>query len=448
MCKAIKLALVFALISHVESEGQYYYLSGQRETLTIDSSKILTKFKTEIRPQDYDSILRSFEGVAGLIISAYTIDDFQVCSLITSNKYAELFHCLDTSASVSLVAPYYLIDDSLPLVIGETICCKFKETTSNHTIDSIIDVNALENADSVQYSDNYYFLKVTEASPGNALEVANSITESNFAIYAVPNLRPPVEQLSYRVYDYFVPEQWQIREVIGRWDTATAWDITLGDSNTIVAVLDDGFGWHYEIPDSERLQGYDFGEQIADDDPTPWPETAHGNACAGIIAANHTTDSLQSGQIRSGIVSLAPDTKLLPVKIFYLGLFGPTLQDTHRLREAFIYACTTGAAVLSCSWYLAPKYDPALMLDGMLYCIQFGRNGKGSIIVSASGNGGTNRIYYPAASWMSLAVGAIDSNDVLWGYSSHGDSLDVVAPSSDTGWNAEGVYSLDQVGAL
>jgi subtilisin family serine protease len=53
---------------------------------------------------------------------------------------------------------------------------------------------------------------------------------------------------------------------------------------------------------------------------------------------------------------------------------------------------------------------------------------KGVLIVCAAGNDGRRRLSYPARYASNIAVGAVDQEDTLAGFSNRGENLDVVAP--------------------
>ena len=57
--------------------------------------------------------------------------------------------------------------------------------------------------------------------------------------------------------------------------------------------------------------------------------------------------------------------------------------------------------------------------------------GKGAIVVAATGNQGCACVLYPAAYSSALAVGAVDTHDVLRSYSNTGPEVDVVAPGTN-----------------
>jgi len=56
------------------------------------------------------------------------------------------------------------------------------------------------------------------------------------------------------------------------------------------------------------------------------------------------------------------------------------------------------------------------------------RNTYGVIVVAATGNDGVNRVSYPAAYPINVAVGAVDVNDTVASFSNRGTNIDITAP--------------------
>jgi len=426
------------------ANDEYFYSGGQRESLQIDSTKCLIKFSQDIPPESYDSILSGIYGIEGTIQNAQVLDDFFACSLSVGIDYAALMAALAGTEGIDLFNPFYLMHDSIDFVVGQTFCCQFFDNISAGTIDSLNLVYKVEVEGADQFVHNNFLLKVTDSSPGNVVEIANIYYETGFAVFSLPNTRPEIEWCGKQACDYFISSQYNIKGIIGRWDTATAWDITAGDSNLIVALLDEGFAWHFEVPSTRLAPGYDFGE--LDADPKPPDSSAHGMLCGGLIAAENSWDTVKTDY--SGIASVAPNVKIMPLKIVkdYM-LFGEyILADWYRIAQAFDYARTNGASVLSCSWGQSKPGATTALDNAISRAYNLGRGGKGCIIVCGSGNEGGG-IIYPASNSLTISVGANKSNDSIWSYSSHGPGLDVVAPSGDIGWAGD-LWSLDQIGQL
>lgn len=449
MCVRLTLIAIAVIgtLSSPQLNAQYYYLEGVQTPLTIDSTKCLLRFSPEFTGEKADLVLDLYPEIIDMLASPYTLDTFVLCTLQDVEDYHQFLSDIAESQHFDFAEPYYVIDDSTPFVVGMTICCQFAEDAASNQIDSLLEHYHLAIAHEVSLSKSY-LLALTQESPGNALEVANALFESGLTRYAEPNLRPHLFTDGYRAYDFFIPEQWNIINIIGNYDSTSAWDITTGDTSVIVAVLDEGYDWHEEIPEERMVMGWDFGD--LDSDPTPWDSSVHGYACAGLIMANHTIDSNYQGYIITGIVSMAPNVKQMPLKIFMnstqQGYHMPS--STYNIGDAFRFAYEHGADVISCSWHLLRKGWPfGPVKTAMAEAIQYGRGGKGCVIVCASGSQGYSTINFPASDTAALAVGAIDEQDSIWSFSNYGESLDVVAPSGDGGWYT-GIYTLDQMDEL
>jgi tetratricopeptide (TPR) repeat protein len=145
---------------------------------------------------------------------------------------------------------------------------------------------------------------------------------------------------------------------------------------------------------------------------------AHGMACGGIIAATQDNNT--------GISGIAPNSKLMFLKISDAwGKF--TTPDIEA--QAFDFARVNNADVISCSW--GGGTPTAILNDAINRAITQGRDGKGCIVVFASGNNGSI-ISYPGNLPDVITVGAIDRNNNIWSYSNIGPELELVAPSGTT----------------
>jgi subtilisin family serine protease len=227
----------------------------------------------------------------------------------------------------------------------------------------------------------------------------------------------------------------------------SVWDFAGLTDSVVVAVIDDGVTTHTgELPSERVLPGYDFGQSTPGPSPAPGPYQGHGMACAGLIAATHYVhQTMKSGPDVTGIISIDPHVKVLPVKI--ADDYG-TIATPSRQAEAISYAWQHGAAVLSNSWGSAVYFDAVVVaIDS---AATYGRSGLGSVVVFASGN---DAITYPdsippyACHPLTLAVGASDPFDDRIYFSMYGDELDLLAPGSMVCYQGD-IWSLDQVDDL
>ncbi len=197
-----------------------------------------------------------------------------------------------------------------------------------------------------------------------------------------------------------------------------AWDITKGDPNVLVAVVDTGVDYtHPELKDKVVL-GYDF----ANNDPDPADDNGHGTHVAGIIAAA-TNNGI-------GVASVGFNTRVLAVKV--LSANGSGYYST--VAKGITYAADNGARIINLS--LRGTVSSAILQDAVNYAWN-----KGVLVVAAAGNDGSDAPSYPAAYPHVLAVAATDWNDAHWSLSNYGDYIDVAAPGV-------GIVSTDWAGGV
>ena len=191
----------------------------------------------------------------------------------------------------------------------------------------------------------------------------------------------------------------------------TAWGVTQGSSDLIIAVVDTGIDLDHPDLDCTVSNGADkivSGFNFVDDTNNPDDNYGHGTHVAGTIAAC-TNNGI------GGAVS-APNVRLMPVKVLNSSGSG-SYSD---VADGIIYAADNGAKIINLS--LGGSASSDVLEDAVAYA-----SNKGVLVIAASGNANTG-IYYPAAYSQVMAVGATDSNDVRASFSNYGTGLDVVAP--------------------
>lgn len=93
--------------------------------------------------------------------------------------------------------------------------------------------------------------------------------------------------------------------------------------------------------------------------------------------------------------------------------------------NAINWAWQNGADVINMSLTCDPDDK---MTDAIKNALTKGRNGKGCVVVAASGNQGQSSVGYPANIEGVIAVGSIDRNGVHTSDANYGKNLDFVAP--------------------
>ena len=211
---------------------------------------------------------------------------------------------------------------------------------------------------------------------------------------------PPTQSEVLILNDPYLDEQWALSQI----QMSELWQITTGNSEILVAVLDTGIDRNHE-----DLKGKVAVEINFTDSLTPGDVYGHGTHIAGIIAA--------SGDNGTGIVGMAPDSRLINVKI---------ADDKGRCQASavargIIWAVNNGANVINISVELE---KPSLELES---AVNYAWS-RGVVIITAAGNEGSQSPVYPAYYENCIAVAAIKQDDNLAPLSNHGDWVDMAAP--------------------
>ena len=223
-----------------------------------------------------------------------------------------------------------------------------------------------------------------------------------------------------------------------------AWEITKGDTNVVIAIIDTGVEWSHpdlaaniklnrkEIPRNvvdddnngyiDDYRGWDFGGLNNSPDNDPREDYSPSNGYHGTHVAGIASAVTNNG---IGIASLGFNSKILCVKAS-----SDIRRDMHGYPfilygfEGIKYAADNGAKVINCSWggYSASAYE----LEIINYAIS-----KGALVVAANGNEGKLDAFYPASYPGVLSVGWLQStSDVISSAANYGMTVDVFAPGS------------------
>jgi subtilisin family serine protease/uncharacterized protein (DUF2141 family) len=227
-------------------------------------------------------------------------------------------------------------------------------------------------------------------------------------------------------------------------DAPEAWDITTGNSNVIIGVIDTGIAYDHsdlaanmwtnagEIPndgidnDGNGLVDDVFGYDFHDDDSNPIDPDGHGTHIAGIIGA--------VGNNNSGVTGVMQRVKLMALKA---GGEDNNLPD-NAIFEALEYAIQKRIRVINAS-FTRPGRCSKAEYDELSRA-----NDNGVMVLAAAGNNNTsndNTLQFPAGYSVDtspdcgpalpnvISVAAIDENGDKAGFSNFGaTSVQIAAP--------------------
>lgn len=285
-------------------------------------------------------------------------------------------------------------------------------------------------------------------SAEEAEQIAAQLSLSPEIEYAEPDYILQPHTLTPNDPEY--SEQWHYFDTYGI-NLPQAWEITRGNSNVIVAVIDSGHRPHPDLQ-SRIIGGYDFvtdPSRAGDGDGRDPDPTDPGDFCDGSRSSWHGTHVAGTiGAVTNnglGVAGVTWDTRLLSVRV--LGRCGGALSDlidairwAAGLEVAGIPRNTTPARVLNLS--LGGGFACSSSLQEAIHEI----NAAGAIIVVSAGNSNAPAsTEAPASCEGVITVGATNRYGVRSFYSNYGPLIDVSAPGGDL--MDGGVLSTDNAGA-
>ena len=230
-----------------------------------------------------------------------------------------------------------------------------------------------------------------------------------------------------------------------------AWDLTVGDPATVIAIFDDGVSLTHPDLTANLLAPYnhpdDWDAQLeasftASGGSDYYYLSGHGTGCASVAAA--------SGDNGIGMSGVCPGCSIQPT-LFWdpasgsdgLPTSGGFMAGDEAVAAIYVGLVDLGASIISNSWGLGgedPQFEgsvgsyPDLATvtnDAFNYAEANGRGGLGTLIVFAAGNSNMDIADDPYTGHANVVgVAAVDDQGLKSYYSSYGSNVDVAAPSS------------------
>jgi len=455
MKKVFKMIILFLILTFTSllPAQHLYYSDGSLFPLSISNSIITVKFRQNVSVTQQTGYLQILSQIDSKKEKRGLPANFVGLPIKSSIDVNQFIQILRKSNLFEAAFPAYSTKEQEDILMYNEFMVRFKSTVS------VIDIKAFSSRHNVNIIEiskvepTQYTFSWTPASDGNPLEMANMFFDSLDCEWATPDFLIQGSFFDVIPNDTYFSKQYYLHntgqepipgEGSGLSDTdidaPEAWEISLGSANIVVAVIDQGVQSHPDLPASRILPGYDYAGynqtfnnppnnpiSPPDSDPSPDGNEAHGMAVAGIIAATHNS---------VGIAGIAPNCKILPVKIMdFRGAF-PSIS---RVADAVDFSWQNGADVINGSWgyYTANPNNPlyTAIRDAVNRALNQGRSGLGTVCVFAAGNFAerlNSYVAFPANMPGVLAVGAIDKSNNIQYYSPQDTDIDIVAPSGIT----------------
>lgn len=214
-----------------------------------------------------------------------------------------------------------------------------------------------------------------------------------------------------------------------------AWDLTVGRDNVLVGVYDGGINWDHDDYSedgsnswaSSRVKGgWDWVNGVHASSSTTMDLDGHGSACAGIIGAIRNNDRGVAGVAGGNGAISQWGVDLYAMKISQMNNFISESVIANSITEgatSFNGSYGYSLNVMNHSW------GGGNMGNALRDALRYSYRNK-VVLSCASGNSGTNTVYYPASArdeWV-LKVGANNQFGNWANFSTTGNNIDFVAP--------------------
>ncbi|GAB4329589.1 MAG: hypothetical protein Kow0074_26120 [Candidatus Zixiibacteriota bacterium] len=451
---AVSVSLLFSATNI--SAQEYYYDLDSIWYVSPSNSKIAVQYDSSYAQPQLAAFLGNHPCLDDQVTPSYLHRGFQIFTITSGCSYATASADVLSDSVVFRALPVYVVDvDNAEFKVTDLIDVQFDEDLSTDSCHNLLEAYGLHFVDSSKYRHNLWVCALDDTIMTSPLPYGNSLHELEQTEWACAHQYAAPELQSDPTDSYFA-HQWNLKNAGQNGgtpdndiDADSAWLVPLTDSSFKVAILDDGFTAHIDLPSARLESGYDFFYQ--DFDPSPYTDQNHGMACMGILAATMGD---------TGISGVSGSSKIIPIRIFNdVGVS----TDTIRVADAIRYAATR-ARIISNSWGY-PGVSPIVhvanairdVVNGAGAGLQGPQGTFGCVMLFAAGNyaddpGGPTSVIFPANMPEVIAVGAIDNQAYKWDYSCYGEPLDLVAPS---GWDgdpygnmsmASNLWTIDQMG--
>ncbi len=433
----IVIGMMFSPSANAQSREQIsYYYKGEKVYYPVSYDRLI------IEPIPGRSFAELKKSIAKLI--AIAEDSLQAISysnqvLVKFGKNVRKAEAvaaitkLKSSPDLLYVRPVFKNESGQYVSYGRAFIVKLKKSVSFSRVQELMDRTGCTLVKKYPFQEDIYILAAGKQGGYDGLAMANLFYESQLFEYAEPNKSTYDVKATAPPNDPLYDLQWahnntgsaaQYNGTPGvDMKILQAWDITMGNPNIKIGVIDEGVDLTHPDLQANLLQGFNGFTMTSNpgDGGYTYTTDAHGTGCAGIVAA------IANNGI--GVAGVAPNCKIIPAV-----LFGANIPFTDVSAAAcFDYVRLQGADVISNSYVTGLS---SVIDDAIDRAVTLGRGGKGCIVFFASANANSS-VSAIASNPQVIAVGGISMcgerksptscDGDLWG-ANYGKGLDVVAP--------------------
>jgi len=274
----------------------------------------------------------------------------------------------------------------------DRIIVKFKDGTAEDA-----KVAAHDNYSGTVLSENAELgVQIVQIPAGKVWEKVNTYCSDKTVQFAEPDF---IAQAIGDIADPYFNQEWGMLDI----QAPQAWNITAGNQNIKIAILDTGIDQDHEDLTGKIVTNVNFSVSTTVDDLY-----GHGTHIAGIVAAS--SNGL-------GVVGVAYNSSIINVKV--LDDNGSGYYSS--IADGITWSADNGARVINMS--LGGISASKALQSAVDYAWR-----KGAIIVAAAGNNSNTTPFYPAYYKNCIAVAATGQDGTRAYFSSYGRWVDLAAP--------------------
>jgi len=428
--KVFLLTMLFSLSLSSLNAQTFYYYRGEKINLIVDRNYVHI-----IADEDF---FRHSSSNQQFQLHHLQRDDsrpiqgmvkVRLNSVAEMSEYSKAVESLRKNEQIRYVFPFFERKGAEPIGTSDIFYIRLKNVGDSTLLRKTAERLNVQVLRQIPYMPLWYVLSLKNSTFNNSIEVTNYFFETGLFEEVDPafmfNFRPSCTN------DPMFDQLWGLKNATNPGidiNVCNAWTITRGAGINVAVVDQKIYPNHEDL--SINLHTLSFNTQPYLEPCYSFP---HGTMVAGVIAAVKN-NGLQ-------LVGVAPESKIMNVINALNPSSSPTYPNSTIAEEkasGISWAWQNGADVINNSWgdfggHFYNDLKSVVLEDAILDALTQGRNGKGSVVVFASGNSGlSNRVDYPGNFHDDiLVVGAMNSNGQRRFDSNHGSKLDIVAPGDN-----------------
>jgi subtilisin family serine protease len=412
--------------SHLKAEMEYTYtnkFSNKQLRFSPKADEVVATFRQPPTEEMARSVMRATSLAIGQGINLDR--GFAVFQVAPDQDLEAATTALAATPQIANTIPVMIDDEGLTrYFLPDEFTVQFREGVKEKDAERII----REKGSQIlvqQRTPGYYTLAVPEGK--GLFEMLREFSALDEVAFAEPSEAGFNDALAYMPDDPDFPKLWGLHNtgqtvngtsgsVDADIDAPDAWDITRGDPDVIVTVIDTGADLNH--PDlavnflPRGAEDWDFADGA---DPSPDDTDGHGTHVAGTAAG---VDSA------AGVIGVAPQCRIMPLRVNLTSGMNQNRADAINYVAAQAVANPGRRYVINCSWKM--NGDHAGVHNAVINAVN-----NNVVVVFAAGNANQDIDVipqYPAVYPELIAVAATDQQDRKASFSNFGTKVDVSAP--------------------